>query len=454
MFGCSNRDTLDSATPAIRISPSILTRVSGLYFEKGDCIGLTIVRSSGSYIENCMMTYQGSSFAGANLLWYEEAESATFLAYFPYMPGGMIDEFSVATDQRGGCESSDLLGAVKTDVAPTPDPVKMVFYHLMSQVNIVVSNDTSAKVTGVVVSGLVPAAKVDLSVPTVTVLADAVPADIWAYEVTPDLEYRVMLVPQQAPLTVTVRTADGGSYAKTISAAALEGGRCYDLSIDLSDQTVDMELSGEIGEWVDGGSLDEPSDDNDPDGNDPDGDGGGSGDGDDGDDGDDGEGGTTSTTLEYAGETYATTVIGGKTWMAENLRYKPATAVLNSGFWYPVGGADQVATLGYLYNYVVAMKGSTSSSGVPVQGICPSGWHIPTRAELEALKESVGVDFIPDAGYHDGSKYGVSSTSMLLSCELDADDTSKYWILRKKDGKWDLKSFSTGYGCSLRCVKD
>lgn len=43
--------------------PTIETRVTGLYFDTGDRIGLTVeMDGSGPYVENRMMTYNGSTF--------------------------------------------------------------------------------------------------------------------------------------------------------------------------------------------------------------------------------------------------------------------------------------------------------------------------------------------------------------------------------------------------------
>ena len=46
-------------------------------------------------------------------------------------------------------------------------------------------------------------------------------------------------------------------------------------------------------------------------------------------------------------------------------------------------------TYGGLYQWHEAMQSSTTPA---VQGICPPGWHIPTLAELETLKNEVEGD--------------------------------------------------------------
>lgn len=49
--------------------PTIETRVTGLYFDAGDRIGLTVMMDgSGPYVENRMMTYNGSTFTSPGFL--------------------------------------------------------------------------------------------------------------------------------------------------------------------------------------------------------------------------------------------------------------------------------------------------------------------------------------------------------------------------------------------------
>ena len=169
--GCTEKQ---DAHPSVKIVPTIKTRVSGLHFDNGDQIGLTILQGEQPYAENHPMTYEGSAFSGSGLLWYDDLnETSTLTAYHPYSSAGVPAEFTVAADQTGGCASSDLLGAVKRDVKPGSAPVGMVFYHLMSQLTIFLTNNSGATVTSVSVGGLVPTATVDLTVPTAAAKADA-----------------------------------------------------------------------------------------------------------------------------------------------------------------------------------------------------------------------------------------------------------------------------------------
>ena len=245
--GCAdNREAL----PGVRITPTIKTRVTGLHFDAGDCIGLSILKGTESYVENHPMTYEGSAFTGSGLLWYNDLNAtSTLTAYYPYSAAGAPAEFSVALDQTGGCASSDLLGAVKRDVTPGSAPVGMLFYHLMSQLTIVITNTSDAEVSGVTVGGLAPTATVDLTVPTAAAKEGVAAAAVKTFEVTPDAAYRVVLVPQQAALTVTVATRDGKSHSKTIPAAMLDSGKQYDMSVVVTNIDITVSLSGDVSDW-------------------------------------------------------------------------------------------------------------------------------------------------------------------------------------------------------------
>ena len=424
--GCADKR---DAVPGIRITPSIKTRVTGLHFDTGDCIGLTVTKNGSDYVRNHQMTYDGSAFTASGLLWYNDLnETSTLTAYFPYSASGVPDEFSVARDQSAGCASSDLLGAVAKNVTPTGAPVGMLFYHLMSQLTIVITNNSDAAVSGVAVGGFVPTASVDLSVPTASAKAGVVAAEIETFEVTPDASYRAILVPQQGALTVTVSTRDGKSRSKTLSSATLESGRRYDMSVLVTNIDIELKLSGEVSDWEDGGSLDE------------------------------GDGGEASE-LEYGGDTYRTAKIGGQVWMAENLRYVPDEALLTKGIWYPDGNedAEYVREHGMLYSFTAALGGAQAVSGAPVRGICPAGWHVPYIDELQTLAAGSDFGFTLAGMWNSVSKNYVSSakSGYLMSAATD-DGGSSYSALLfyASGGNPSPSSLPAGNGVSLRCVKD
>lgn len=429
--GCAESE---KGTLCVKIAPAIRTRVTGLHFDTGDRIGLTISKGSAPYAENVPMTYDGTAFTASGLSWYNDLnEKSVLTAYYPYAEGGRPDEFTVSSDQTQGNGPSDLLAAVKTDVTPVSAPVGMIFYHVMSQLTIVVSNSSSAVVTGVSVGGLVPTAEIDYSMPKAAAKSGVAAAEVKACEVKPGATYRAILVPQQAALTVTVTTDDGRSHTKTLSSAQLESGRRYDMSVLVTNEEIQISLSGDIGDWEDGGSLD------------------GSGGGDGGDD--------DSQTLSYGGVTYRTTTVGETVWMAENLRYVPDEALLTKGIWYPDGNedAEYVREHGMLYSFTAALGGAQAVSGAPVRGICPAGWHVPYIDELQTLAAGSDFGFTLAGMWNSVSNNYVSSakSGYLMSATTD-DGGSSYSVLLfyASGGNPAISPQTAANGVSLRCVKD
>ncbi len=116
-------------------------------------------------------------------------------------------------------------------------------------------------------------------------------------------------------------------------------------------------------------------------------------------------------TDERDGKTYKTVTIGTQTWMAENLNYAYIGIPYNySGYtfdstsWCYGDNPANCTKYGRLYTWAAAMDsvgtwstnskgcgyGTTCSPTYPVRGICPEGWHLPTKAEFETLFTAVG----------------------------------------------------------------
>ena len=113
---------------------------------------------------------------------------------------------------------------------------------------------------------------------------------------------------------------------------------------------------------------------------------------------------------ERDGQTYRTVKIGDQVWMAENLNYavkgipyKIDDAASDSTSWCYVNDSANCAKYGRLYTWAAAMDSvgmwSTNGEGCgkdttclptyPVRGVCPEGWHLPTRTEWKALLTAV-----------------------------------------------------------------
>ena len=109
------------------------------------------------------------------------------------------------------------------------------------------------------------------------------------------------------------------------------------------------------------------------------------------------------TLTDINGNVYNTVLVGSQCWMKENLRVRkfPDNTEIALGtytsidpYYYDDSESDiPLAERGYLYNWSAAMHGAASSSAAPsgVQGVCPDGWHLPSEAEWEALKEYVSA---------------------------------------------------------------
>jgi uncharacterized protein (TIGR02145 family) len=92
------------------------------------------------------------------------------------------------------------------------------------------------------------------------------------------------------------------------------------------------------------------------------------------------------------GNLYKTVVIGTQTWMAENLNYAVSGSKCGNGNSLSDGNTKSCDTYGRLYSWATAMNNSASSTENPsgVQGVCPDGWHIPSNAEWNELRATVG----------------------------------------------------------------
>lgn len=101
------------------------------------------------------------------------------------------------------------------------------------------------------------------------------------------------------------------------------------------------------------------------------------------------------------GQVYKTVVIGEQTWMAENLNLET-----NNGSFCYNNEESYCAKYGRLYTWGVSMDsaGLYSDGGngcgyiaecsptYPVRGICPDGWHLPSKEEWDVILDKLKVD--------------------------------------------------------------
>ena len=191
--------------------------------------------------------------------------------------------------------------------------------------------------------------------------------------------------------------------------------------------------------------------------------------------------------VSHDGYDYGTVLIGEQCWFSENCRYLPEVSPSSAGsetspYYYVYGyeGIDvasamstsNYATYGVLYNWPAVMT----------EGICPSGWHIPSDEEFTELTDFLGGESVaggkmketgydhwnsPNAGatnssgwtglpgghHYSGGFYGVGILGAWWSASESGSDS---W-LRELNGYYGIvyRFFINRYdGFSARCVRD
>ena len=205
-------------------------------------------------------------------------------------------------------------------------------------------------------------------------------------------------------------------------------------------------------------------------------------------------------TDERDGQTYKTVKIGNQTWMAENLnyRYLGPTVNLDSSSFCNYNDAANCTKYGRLYLWSAAMDsagiidGNTAngcgyysecSPGGTVRGVCPKGWHLPSKSEWDELITAVGDSSV--AGKMLKSETGwqsylrVENTDAYLFSALPAggrNNNGDYYYEGGYAYFWSSTEYTSGnayemhlyydnddadlpiankdYGFSVRCLKD
>ncbi len=138
---------------------------------------------------------------------------------------------------------------------------------------------------------------------------------------------------------------------------------------------------------------------------------------------------------ERDGQKYKTVVIGEQTWMAQNLNYDIDDNRRQSCYG---DEPDFCLRFGKLYSWPGVMdydknrcQDDASCSLTSNQGICPNGWHVPTKSEWDTLWSNVGFT---SENLEKGDEYGRTAVRGLIS------DTS--YITWDRSGKSDFFGFS------------
>lgn len=130
----------------------------------------------------------------------------------------------------------------------------------------------------------------------------------------------------------------------------------------------------------------------------------------------------TTFTDARDGHVYSAVKIGSQTWMAENLAYASDSS------WCYDDDTALCTKYGRLYNQSAALAGAPRSVSVPslVQGICPTGWHLPSRGEWDILMA------------HEGGEDSAGTALLALS----ATGTDKHGLALLLGGTRSLDGFT------------
>ncbi|MBR5300411.1 MAG: fimbrillin family protein, partial [Bacteroidales bacterium] len=409
---CQQTAEPETAPGKVQVEP-VITRATEVNFENGDNIGFTMakVNDTEKYADNACLTFDGNVFSG-DLMWYADAYSeADVYAYYPYDENGVPTSYFCRLDQTEGIGSADFMAASKKGVLPTPNAITMVFKHMMTKIVVNIDNHSGASVEGVEVAGSPVAADIDIAEMTISEysgeLIDEVPDPIKAYEATAGKVWKAIIIPGTSKLVLSVSLSNGKKISQPLAEMTLKSGGQYTINARLLQDNMIVSATGEIENWTDEGEIEF-----------------------------DGDSSSEELPVEfteydgyfvYDGVEYKTvTLADGNTWMAENLRFIPRGMTVSSdpledaGIWYPAANAEKVAdpalaeTLGLLYDAATAFGAEitveNAGSFEGAQGICPTGWHIPTAAELTGLVGHCSNSALinPDAAYYDASIKGAS----------------------------------------------
>lgn len=398
-----NKNIPQPVAGKIAVDP-LITRATETDFQNGDKMGLTITRGGEVFTKNKCFTYDGKQFT-SDLSWYTDGEQEScFTAYSPYQESVPLT-FTVQQDQSAeGYAASDLMLARKDAVTPQAS-VTMLFKHALTRIVVNVDNKAKAKIIKVTLKNAVPSADVDFNDMNVSVKGSEA-QDIVMQALKKDEKYAAIVIPQTVKLSVEIEIQGGKRLSKSLVETTLKNGGQYSISAVVMPSDVIVGISGDIENWDDEGEIQEKE---------------------------------LSfheyeNYFEYDGQNYNTVVLAdGNKWMAENLHYLPDGKKLSStpgdaaGVWYPYtveSGAAKVLTdeasikaKGYLYDYNTIVGGKITadnfSSFESCRGICPPGWHVPSRAEWFALcgnsnrctylEESTGTKTDANAFYYDAA---------------------------------------------------
>ncbi len=180
---------------------------------------------------------------------------------------------------------------------------------------------------------------------------------------------------------------------------------------------------------------------------------------------------------ERDGQEYDVATINAQVWMAENLNYD-----ISGSYCYDDNELN-CDNFGRLYTWLIATENQQISDEVPsgIQGVCPAGWHLPSRGEWVLLEsylrgmagDDTGPVLMSISGWGDKNGYDDLGFSALpagmrhLEGVYEGNGNSTNWmsisygehgystwevslgLLYLRESEW-----TRSYAVSIRCVQD
>jgi len=190
--------------------------------------------------------------------------------------------------------------------------------------------------------------------------------------------------------------------------------------------------------------------------------------------------------IMHDGHDYSTVQIGVQCWFSENCRYLPSVSPSNEGsdtapYYYVYGyqGTDvttaqatsNYSTYGVLYNWTATIT----------EGICPSGWHVPSDGEFTFLTDYLGGEFVAgdamkstsgwsengngsnSSGFtglpggncdNDGNFFSINDEGYFYSSSAYGGSRAWSRLLNDNDSNVESINNKRRYGMSVRCLLD
>ncbi len=208
---------------------------------------------------------------------------------------------------------------------------------------------------------------------------------------------------------------------------------------------------------------------------------------------------------DYDGNNYTSIIIDGQEWMGENLKvthYPNGDAIpliTDNTAWgnlvdnntddaysyYSNNANGEADTYGALYTYAAAIGDNWARDNTENQGVCPTGWHLPSDTEWGILITYIGSDagsklagnaalwtdgnldqnadfgisgfsILPGGtrNIYDGTFYDLYIHGLLWSATEHSSSRAKNRYLHHDVTTVNSNGFHKSYGFAVRCVKD